>query len=300
MSMKQLLGAGAVLALWLIPAAPAAADGNCRDGSRAEGARVQLWTDAECKGTTVIVPFPGNGNRDNFRTFEISSGIVNVDNSLSSLALSPHTCARFFDDVGYRGDASDLFCAGEGVAYPGLGPFTDRASSMRVCRSSIQSDCARDGGSSAPPSPPPPGSGSTGSSDGLRSDPARRCRSRVQPGTQALLAWLRANRSGRGKTPRSCPRRRRARLKLRHEGRTVEWRVRSTADGDAVVKAFTADDFALARRMGLQEIVFNGQIWTSARASLGLRPFRPGKYRNRVVIGLNWAGARMQTSFWQR
>jgi hypothetical protein len=300
MSMKHLLGAGAVLALWLITAAPASADGNCPAGSKAEGARVQLWTDAECKGTTVIVPFAGNGNRDNYRTFEISSGIVNVDNSLSSLALSAHTCVRFFDDVGYRGDASELICAQDTTSYPGLGPFNDRASSMRVCRSSVQSDCARDGGASGPaPSPPPSDSGPSGTGDAFRTDPPRSCRSRVQPGTIALRAWLRANHRGTGRTPRSCPRLRRTRLKLRHEGRTVEWRVRSTADGDAVVRAFSENDWSLARRMGLQEVAFNGQIWTASRASQGMRPFRAGAYRTTVVIGLNWAGARMQTSFWR-
>jgi hypothetical protein len=299
MSMKHLLGAGAVLALWLISAAPASADGNCPAGSKAEGARVQLWTEPECKGTTVIVPFPGNGNRDNFRTFEISSGIVNVDNTLTSLALAPSTCVRFFDDVGYRGDASELICSDGTTSYPGLGPFADRASSMRVCRSNVQSDCARDGGASGPPpSTPPPGSNS-GSGDAFRSDPARGCRSQVQPGALALRAWLRANHRGRATTPRSCPRLRRTRLRLRHEGRAVEFRVSSIADGDAVVRAFAADNWSLARRMGLQEVAFNGQIWTASRASLGLRSFQPGSYRDRVVIGMNWAGARMQTSFWK-
>jgi hypothetical protein len=299
MSMKHLLGAGAVLALWLISAAPASADGNCPAGSKAEGARVQLWTEPECKGTTVIVPFPGNGNRDNFRTFEISSGIVNVDNTLTSLALAPSTCVRFFDDVGYRGDASELVCSNGTTSYPGLGPFADRASSMRVCRSSVQADCARDGGASGPPpSTPPPGSNS-GSGDAFRSDPPRGCRSRAQPGATALLAWLRANHRGRGKAPLRCPRLRSTRLTLRAEGRTVEWSVSRTEDGEAVMKALSADGFSLARRMGLQEIAFNGQIWTAARASQGLRPFRPGVYRTRIIIGMNWAGARMQTSFWK-
>lgn len=165
---------------------------------------------------------------------------------------------------------------------------------MRVCRSSVQSDCARDGGVTRPPS-----SGPTGSGDVFRTDRPRGCRRRVQPGTQALLAWLRANHRGHGRTPRTCPRLRRTRLKLRHEGRTVEWRVRSARQGDAVVNAFAADGWSLARRMGIQEVAFNGRIWTASRASLGMRPFRPGAYRHRVIIGLNWAGARMRTSLWR-
>jgi hypothetical protein len=293
MSIKHVLGAGAGLALWLVAVGPAHADGACPVGSKAARARVQLWTDAECKGTTVIVPAAGNGNRDNFRTFEIVGGIVNVDNTMTSLGLAPNTCARFFDDVGYRGEASELICAGGTTAYPGLGRFDNRASSMRVCSITVQSDCARDGGVSLP------GSGPTGSGDAFRSDRPRGCRRRVQPGTLALLAWLRANHRGRGKAPRSCPRLRSTRLKLRHEGRTVEWRVSRIRDGEAVVNALAADSWSLARRMGLQEVVFNGAIWTARRASLGLRSYRPGTYRNRVILGLNWAGSRMQTSFWR-
>src|SRR5919106_1364107 len=133
MSIKQVLGAGAVLALWLVAAVPAYADGACPAGSKAAGARVQVWADAECKGTTVIVPAAGNGNRDNFRTFEIVGGIVDVDDAMTSLALAPSTCVHFFDRVGYRGEASELICAGATTAYPGLGTFDDRASSMRVC-----------------------------------------------------------------------------------------------------------------------------------------------------------------------
>jgi hypothetical protein len=68
---------------------------------------------------------------------------------------------------------------------------------------------------------------------------------------------------------------------------------------------------ALARRMGIQELIWNCTGWFSGDG--GMRPYsvcydsngKPRKvddttsHRDHLHIGLNWAGARMKTSFWQ-
>jgi hypothetical protein len=64
--------------------------------------------------------------------------------------------------------------------------------------------------------------------------------------------------------------------------------------------------------MGVQELIWNCKGWFSGDG--GLRPYsacfdakgKPRKnvddttaHRNHIHIGVNWAGARLKTSFWQ-
>ena len=70
---------------------------------------------------------------------------------------------------------------------------------------------------------------------------------------------------------------------------------------------------ALARRMGIQEIIWNCHSWWSGADGMGkyYACFTDsGKrrkhvnlteaHKDHIHIGLNWAGARKRTSFWQR
>ena len=70
------------------------------------------------------------------------------------------------------------------------------------------------------------------------------------------------------------------------------------------------NEHALARRMGIQEIIWNCRSWWSG--ATGMDPYslcfdRKGKrvetsdtlaHRDHIHIGLSRAGARMRTSFW--
>jgi hypothetical protein len=57
--------------------------------------------------------------------------------------------------------------------------------------------------------------------------------------------------------------------------------------------------YARARRMGIQEVAWNGRVWTSSRWKEGLRAIQHGDRRTDWVhIALTWAGARVQTSYW--
>ena len=70
---------------------------------------------------------------------------------------------------------------------------------------------------------------------------------------------------------------------------------------------------ALARRMGIQEIIWNCHSWWSGADGMGKYSAcftDSGKrrkhvnlteaHKDHIHIGLNWAGARKRTSFWQR
>jgi hypothetical protein len=111
-------------------------------------------------------------------------------------------------------------------------------------------------------------------------------------------------------------------MSLHSEGRAVDWHldVHSSADRAAarrLIMTLLATDragnpHALARRMGVQEIIWNCRSWWSGADRMG--PYslcydRRGErrarvdetlaHRNHVHIGLSRAGARARTSFWR-
>jgi hypothetical protein len=83
-----------------------------------------------------------------------------------------------------------------------------------------------------------------------------------------------------------------------------------------LVKLLLASDragnpHALLHRMGIQEIIWDCHAWFGGDS--GMQPYsvcyRHGRrlahpdptagHRNHIHFGLNWAGARMRTSFWR-
>jgi hypothetical protein len=103
---------------------------------------------------------------------------------------------------------------------------------------------------------------------------------------------------------------------LHAEGRALDWKLDSYVKaqrrtGDQIVSLFLRSDrrgnpAALARRMGIQEIIWRCQIWTARTSSV--RFYAPCRnpsvdktiaHRDHVHIGLSWKGARMRTSFWR-
>ena len=149
-------------------------------------------------------------------------------------------------------------------------------------------------------------------------DFARRCTGRAQRGTLALQSWL--GRHVRGVTwgIYSCRRTRSgSSMSLHAEGRAVDWHldVRKPADRAAanrLISAFLAPDAAgrpaaMARRMGLQEIIWNCRIWSAREPTAGMRPYsvcrggtsRTMAHKDHLHIGLNWRGARGRSSYWR-
>ena len=158
--------------------------------------------------------------------------------------------------------------------------------------------------------------------DPYRYDRAVDCRSKVPPGTLALKAWLQQNAGGAFWGIGRCERWGKGSASLHAEHRAIDWHlnVHRSADkreASRLIRLWLATDragneHALARRMGIQEIIWNCRSWWSG--SEGMRHYSPcydgkGKpkriddttaHRDHIHIGLNWPGARKQTSFWLR
>jgi len=93
------------------------------------------------------------------------------------------------------------------------------------------------------------------------------------------------------------------------EGRAFDWGVsaRSAADRArvaAVVAWLTKTDsygnrYAMARRLGIQYLIWNHRIWGTYAASSGWRRYSGANpHTDHVHISFTWAGARKTTSFW--
>lgn len=158
--------------------------------------------------------------------------------------------------------------------------------------------------------------------DSYRYDHAKDCRKRPTSGARALVAWLEGNAGGDFWGIMRCERWGRGRASLHAEGRAIDWHldVHKAADrreAKRIINLLLAPDragneHALARRMGIQEIIWNCRSWWSGSESLNRysacfdRRGRRRKiddttaHRDHIHFGLNWPGAKRRTSFWAR
>jgi hypothetical protein len=94
------------------------------------------------------------------------------------------------------------------------------------------------------------------------------------------------------------------------EGRAFDWgvSVHRAADRKAVNDLMRwllkTDGFgnrhAMARRLGIQYMIWNGRIWGAYAAGSGWRKYRGSNpHTDHVHFSLSWAGARKNTSFWK-
>lgn len=92
---------------------------------------------------------------------------------------------------------------------------------------------------------------------------------------------------------------------LHSEGRALDWilhveNATEKAEAEHMIADFLADGASLAKGMGIQEIIFNRLIWSSSLPNSGFRPYTgPNRHTDYMHIGLNWKGARKETSFWR-
>lgn len=154
-------------------------------------------------------------------------------------------------------------------------------------------------------------------------DRAKHCYKRPAKGANAMVAWLTRNAGGQFWGIMRCERLSRDSMSLHSEGRAIDWHldVSRAADRRAarrLILTLLATDragnpHALARRMGVQEIIWDCRSWWSGSDRMGpysLCYTRKGKrrknvdrtlaHRDHVHIGLTRQGARMRTSFWRR
>jgi hypothetical protein len=143
------------------------------------------------------------------------------------------------------------------------------------------------------------------------------------PGTLALERWLVRNARGVSWGITRCSRLDRRRFSLHAEGRAVDWHLDASSGADRrearrLIDVWLATDragneHALARRMGIQEIIWNCRSWWSGSDGMGnysacfteagerrKRVSRTEAHRDHIHIGLSLAGSRKRTSFWAR
>jgi hypothetical protein len=158
--------------------------------------------------------------------------------------------------------------------------------------------------------------------EGYRYDYARRCRDHPTAGIRALKRWLERNVRGESWGIMRCEKLSRRNYSLHSEGRAIDWHLdarnrRQRRAAKRLIHTLLEKDryereAALARRMGVQGIIFNCKSWWSGMSGLGKYSYcyrENGKRRrhldptaaheDHIHIELNWPGARKRTSFWR-
>jgi hypothetical protein len=159
--------------------------------------------------------------------------------------------------------------------------------------------------------------------DDYRYDRAKECRKRPTAGALALVEWLERNSAGVSWGIMRCEKWGKNSASLHAEGRAVDWHLDASRPADRgearrLIDLWLAPDsegneHALARRMGIQEIIWNCRSWWSGAERMGQYSAcytKRGKrrkhvnhteaHKDHIHIGLSWPGARKRTSFWQR
>lgn len=147
-------------------------------------------------------------------------------------------------------------------------------------------------------------------------DPATHCVKRASAGALSLQAWLGRHVRGVSWGIMRCERWGKGSASLHAEGRAIDWHldVHRPADARAarqLISELLAPDAAgrpaaLARRMGVQELIFDCRSWFGGAPAMTHYSACRGKtddttaHRNHVHLGLSRAGARKATSFWTR
>ncbi|MBJ7331416.1 MAG: hypothetical protein JHC95_16095 [Solirubrobacteraceae bacterium] len=159
-------------------------------------------------------------------------------------------------------------------------------------------------------------------------DGATRCLRTRRPGVDAMVSWLEVNARGQFWGSFRCELWGEGSASLHAEGRAIDWHlnVKNPADKAAaqkLIRLLLAPDSAgepqaLARRMGVQELIWDCGIWTAHPPNAGAEEFSdyrdcfgkdgvtPRKrvsatiaHRDHIHIGMTKAGAMGRTSFWR-
>jgi hypothetical protein len=153
-------------------------------------------------------------------------------------------------------------------------------------------------------------------------DDADGCRDRVPPGMKALQDWLEHNVRGESWGIMRCERLKSGGFSLHSEGRAIDWHLdagiaKQRRAAQRLIRTLLATDHegnehALARRMGVQGLIFDCHSWWAGMEEMGDYSYcfrrngelrhnldRTQAHRDHVHIELNWDGARKRTSFWR-
>ena len=153
-------------------------------------------------------------------------------------------------------------------------------------------------------------------------DPGRECRSSPPPGMLKFQNWLERNVRGETWGIMRCENWGGGNYSLHAEGRAIDWRLDARRAGERraamnlirtlIERDRNGNTTALARRMGVQGIIFDCKAWWAGQTELGRYSYcynENGRKKNNldptqahidhVHLELNWPGARERTSFWR-
>jgi hypothetical protein len=158
--------------------------------------------------------------------------------------------------------------------------------------------------------------------DPLRYDRAKKCTGHNTKGAEALVAWLQKNSAGVNWGIYRCEKWGKNEASVHAEGRAIDWHL-DAGDPSQKRAAYklielllapdkNANQVALARRMGVQGLIFNCQSWWgSPDGELGQYSYcfnKKGKrkkglnrtqaHMDHIHIELNKLGAAKKTTFW--
>jgi hypothetical protein len=152
-------------------------------------------------------------------------------------------------------------------------------------------------------------------------DRATHCSPRPKPGTVALVGWLQRNARGESWGSYRCEKWGDGEASLHAENRAVDWHLDAGVPADraaarGLIQLLLAPDrvglpHALARRMGVEEIIWDCSYWGAGMAEFKAyspclnrngdvrrRVDKTIAHRDHVHLGLSKAGAAKRTSFW--
>lgn len=158
--------------------------------------------------------------------------------------------------------------------------------------------------------------------DALRYDPATHCVKRPTRGALLLQAWLGRHVRGVSWGIVRCEKWGKRSASLHAEGRAVDWHLDNRVPADrraamTLIRTLLAPDahgqpFALARRMGVQGLIWNCRQWYGGGQSLGRYAYcydrrgrrrkhldRTQSHQDHVHLELDKPGAAARTSFWR-
>jgi hypothetical protein len=153
-------------------------------------------------------------------------------------------------------------------------------------------------------------------------DPATHCAPKVRPGMLALQRWLEENVAGVFWGSYRCEMWGRREASLHAENRAIDWHLDAAVGADRraareLIDLLLAPDSAgnaqaLARRMGVEELIWDCEYWAAGmsefqpyrvcygkRGNLNRRVNKTVAHRDHIHIGMTRAGAAAKTSFWR-
>lgn len=148
-------------------------------------------------------------------------------------------------------------------------------------------------------------------------DHATHCSARPRKGVMAAVRWLSRNADGLSWGTYRCEKWGRGSASLHAESRAIDWHPSSRLAAAALIELLLAPDkagnqHALARRMGIQELIWDCAYWGAGAPQFGKYDYcygRNGKrkrgldptaaHMDHVHIGFSKQGANGRTSFWR-